>query len=56
MGEDIENMGKKSKIVFEGLGVEIDKARVKEDSLVFSFIEQLNDLMLLCLKTKKHRK
>ena len=56
MGEDIENMGKKSKIVFEGLGVEIDKARVKEDSLVFSFIEQLKAVDALMLKNKEASK
>ena len=53
MGEDVENMGKKSKIVFESLGVEIDKARVKEDSLVFSFVEQLKKIDALMQKNKE---
>jgi len=53
MGEDVENMGKKSKIVFESLGVEIDKARVKEDSLVFSFVEQLKKIDALMAKNKE---
>jgi len=53
MGEDVENMGKKSKIVFESLGVEIDKARVKEDSLVFSFVEQLRKIDELMQKNKE---
>ena len=56
MGEDVENMGKKSKIVFESLGVEIDKARVKEDSLVFSFVEQLKKIDALMAKNKEASK
>ena len=56
MGDDFDEFGDKSKIVFKNLQVEIDKSRVKEDSLVFSFVEQLKKIDALMAKNKEASK
>ena len=56
MGDKINELGDKSMIVFKNLGVEIDKSRVKEDSLVFSFIEQIKAVDALMAKNKEASK
>ena len=56
MGDKVDEFGDKSLIVFKNLGVEIDKSRVKEDSLVFSFIEQLKAVDALMAKNKEASK
>ena len=56
MGDNFDDFGDKSKIVFKNLQVEIDKSRVKEDSLVFSFVEQLKKIDALMAKNKEASK
>ena len=56
MGDNFDDFGDKSKIVFKNLQVEIDKSRVKEDSLVFSFVEQLKAVDALMEKNREASK
>ena len=55
VGLGIEETGKKAKVVFENIGVEIDQTRVREDTLTFAFLEQLDAIDKIMEKNKKRK-
>jgi hypothetical protein len=55
VGLGIEETGKKAKLVFENIGVEIDQTRVREDSLTFAFLEQLKAIDKIMAKNKERK-
>ena len=55
VGLGIEETGKKAKVVFKNIGVEIDQTRVREDTLTFAFLEQLDAIDKIMEKNKKRK-
>ena len=56
MGLGIEETGKKAKLVFKNIGVELDQTRVMEDSLTFAFLEQLEAIDKIMEKNREAKK
>ena len=56
VGLGIEETGKKAKVVFKNIGVELDQTRVREDSLTFAFLEQLEAIDKIMEKNREAKK
>ena len=56
VGLGIEETGEKAKVVFKNIGVELDQTRVREDSLTFAFLEQLEAIDKIMAKNKEAKK
>ena len=55
VGLGIEETGKRAKVVFKNIGVEIDQTRVREDTLTFAFLEQLEAIDKMMAKNKERK-
>jgi len=56
VNEIVEETGQTGKVVFENLGVEIDRARVREEGFTGAFFEQLEALEKILQKNKERKK
>ena len=55
VGLGIEETGKRAKVVFKNIGVEIDQTRLMEDTLTFAFLEQLEAIDKMMAKNKERK-
>ncbi len=56
VGLGIEETGKKAKVVFKNINVDIDQTRVREDTFTFALLKQLEAIDEILEKNKERKK
>ena len=56
VADELDETGEKAKLVFPSIGVEIDRARVREEGFTGAFLDQLDALDKILAKNKERKK